>query len=79
MLRILLPVSQDWVNIGTMLSLSDGRLTAIKTRCRDIPNDCLREMLKEWLQLTNPPPTKSALIDAVEVYDASLAEKISAL
>ena len=62
-----------------MLELSDGRLTAIKTRCRDVPNDCLREMLKEWLQQDNPPPTKSALVDAVEMYNPTLAEKISAL
>ena len=74
-----MPMSQDWVNIGTMLSISHGRLTAIKTRCRDVPDNCLREMLSEWLQQTNPKPTKSALVDAVEVYNPTLAEKISAL
>ena len=79
MLKILLPVSQDWVNIGTMLSLSDKQLTAIKTRCKDVPNDCLREMLNEWLQQTSPRPTKSALVEAIEAYNPSLAKKISAL
>ena len=78
MLRILLPVSGQWMNIGVMLSLSDGRLTAIETRCGNVPDNCLREMLKEWLQQTNPPPTKSALVDTVGAYDPSLAEKISA-
>ena len=79
LLRILLPVSSKWVNIGTMLTLSDGCLTAIKTRCGDASDNCLREMLKEWLQQTNPPPTKSALVNAVKVYNPSLAEEISAL
>ena len=62
-----------------MLSLSNERLIAIETRCGNAPDNCLREMLKEWLQQTNPPPTKSALVDAVGAYDPSLAEKISAL
>ena len=79
MLRILLPVSKDWMNIGTMLSLSHGRLTAIETRCRDVPANCLREMLNDWLQQTDPQPTKSALVDAVEMFNPLLAEKISAL
>ena len=79
MLKILLPMSQDWENIGTMLSLSDKHLTAIKARCKDVPDKCLKEMLSDWLKQTNPRPTKSALVDAVEMYNPSLAEKISAL
>ena len=79
LLRILLPVSRQWMNIGVMLSLSHGRLTAIETRCRGAPDSCLREMLNEWLQQVNPHPTKLALVDAVEMYNPSLAEKISAL
>ena len=79
MLRILLPVCSRWMNIGIMLSLDHGCLTAIKTRCRGVPDDCLREMLNEWLQQVNPPPTKSALVSAVENYNPSLAEEISTL
>ena len=79
MLRILLPVSSQWMNIGTMLNLNHGRLTAIETRYRGVPDNCLREMLNEWLQQVNPPPTKSALVNAVENYNPSLAEEISAL
>ena len=79
MLRILLPVSSQWMNIGTMLSLSQERLTAIEIHCRGAPDNCLREMLNEWLQQDNPPPTKSALVSAVKMYNPSLAEKISAL
>ena len=67
------------MNIGVMLSLSHGHLTAIETRCKGVPDNCLREMLNDWLQQTNPRPTKSALVDAVEAYDPSLAKKISAL
>ena len=78
-LRILRPVSSQWINIGVMLSLNHGCLTAIETRNRGVPDNCLRDMLKEWLQRVNPPPTKSALVDAVEMYNPSLADEISAL
>ena len=79
MLKILLPMSQDWENIGTMLSLNDKQLTAIKARCKDVPDKCFKEVLNVWLKQTDPPPTKSALVDAVEMYNPSLADKISAL
>ena len=79
MLKILLPMSQDWENIGTMLSLSDKHLTAIKARCKDVPDKCLKEMLSDWLKQTNPRPTKSALVEAVGMYNPSLADEISAL
>ena len=67
------------MNIGVMLSLSHERLTAIETRCKGIPDNCLREMLNDWLKQKVPPPTKSALVDAVKMYDQSLADRISAL
>jgi hypothetical protein len=79
MFKILLPLSSHWMNIGVMLSLSHGQLTAFETKCRGVPDNCLREMLSAWLKQTDPRPTKSALVDAVEMYDPSLAEKISAL
>ena len=67
------------MNIEVMLSLNYQRLTAIETRCGGVPDDCLREMLIEWLHQINRQPTKSALIEAVEVYNPSLTEEISAL
>ena len=79
MLRILLPASKQWMNIGVMLSLNYQHLTAIGTRCSGVPDDCLREMLNDWLQQVNPQPTKSALVNAVKMYNPPLAEKISAL
>ena len=79
LLRILLPASSQWMNIGVMLSLRHECLTAIEARCRGVPDNCLREMLNDWLQQTDPRPTKSALADAIELYNPSLAEKISAL
>ena len=79
LLKILLPVSSQWMNIGVMISLSHERLTAIETRCKGVPDNCLREMLNDWLKQKDPPPTKSALVDAVKMYDKSLADSISAL
>ena len=64
------------MNIGVLLSLDHGRLTAIEARCRGDPDNCLREMLNEWLQQVNPRPTNSALVDAVREYNPSLAETL---
>lgn len=75
--RLLMPLSEHWKNIGVLLELKDGDLGKIGNKCRDVPDDCLREMISLWLKQVNPRPTKSALVEAVEAYDPSLAVKIA--
>ena len=79
MFKFLLPLSTYWKNIGVLLELENANLSRIESECRGVPDNCLREMLSMWLRQVDPPPTKSALVDAVETYDPTLAQKISAL
>ena len=39
-------------------------------------NDCLLEMLSEWLKQVDPPPTWNDIADAVERVDLLKAEEI---
>jgi hypothetical protein len=39
-------------------------------------NDRLQEMLSEWLKQIDPPPTWTALAEAVEAVDSSKAMEI---
>lgn len=39
-------------------------------------NDCLSEMLSEWLKQVNPQPTWAALANAVECVDQVIAQEI---
>ena len=68
--------SRNWHNIGVMLGLNSGLLGNIDDKYRGNPDDCLREMLSLWLKQVNPPPTRKALAEAVEVYDPMLAKQI---
>ena len=79
MLKLLLPLSTHWKIIGILLELENANLSRIESEYRGVPDDCLREMLSMWLRQVDPPPTRSALVDAVETYDPTLAQKISAL
>ncbi len=43
------PARDRWKNILLALDISSDTMTSIGTRCRDIPEDCFREVLIEWL------------------------------
>ena len=73
--RLLLPVASQWQNMGTLLDIPDGQLAAIKSNEQRVES-CLREMLNTWLKQTDPPPTWSDLVNAVEPFDPSVAEKV---
>ncbi len=59
----LLDVCADWENIGLGLRLKSGTLDAMKGPFKE-PKDCLRDMLKEWLN-TSPDPSWRSLIQAL--------------
>ena len=71
----LLPLAAEWRNIGVMLDISDDKLQAIE-RDRQQGNDCLREMISEWLKSIDPPPTWSKLADAVKPFHPAMAKEI---
>ena len=59
-------VSAEWEEIGIFLHIEDGILQAIEC---DNPNNsrkCFNKMLRHWLKQVNPPPTWSAIIDAID-------------
>ena len=69
-------VSADWEDIGIGLELKQGDLSAIKSDHQECKK-CFREMLKLWLKQVDPPPTWSAIIEAIEVFEyESLAEEL---
>ncbi len=62
-LKELVDVCADWENIGLELRLSPGILDAIKGPYK-VHEDCLRDMLKKWLN-TSPDPSWQSLIEAL--------------
>ena len=74
-LRILLPLATYWNTIGTLLGLSKPVLDEIMSNEEGV-NDRLYGMLSEWFKQVDPPPSWTALADAVEVIDESKAMEI---
>ena len=65
-MRELIKVDFRWQNIGIFLGVDPHRLESIKTAEHNDTQNCLREMLQIWLKKINPPPSWSAIIDALE-------------
>jgi hypothetical protein len=59
-------VDSKWENIGILLKIEPYRLESVRTAERNDPQNCLREMLKLWLNKINPPPSWSAITDAIK-------------
>ena len=54
-------VSDKWDDVGIELEVDDRLLIQIR---KDYPGDskqCLKEVLREWLQTNNPPPSWEAI------------------
>ena len=59
-------VADKWKVIGILLEIPKGKLSGIGEKCRDNPQSCLVEMVGMWLEQVHPPPTWTAIIEAVE-------------
>ena len=69
--------SDKWEDIGILLGIEPGRLNAIKTAENHTAQSCLREMLKIWLNRVSPPPSWSAIAEAIELLgDQTLANHL---
>jgi hypothetical protein len=74
--ELLCKVSADWEDIGLTLDLNEGDLSAIKNDHHE-SKKCFREMLKLWLKQVEPPPTWSAIIEAIDTLQyESLAKEL---
>ena len=66
LLRELHSIANEWENIGILLDIKDGQLEQIKMDNAGDSKACLREMLRVWLSRVAPPPSWSAMADALD-------------
>ena len=59
-------VADKWEDIGILLDIGDGRLSQINLDKAGDSKSCLREMLRVWLSRVAPPPSWSAMADALD-------------
>ena len=52
--------------IGIRLEIPKGKLAGITEKYQHDPSRCLMDMLEIWLEQIHPPPTWTAIIQAVE-------------
>ena len=57
-------IHHKWYNIGLQLGIAFTALDAIKANQRTT-DECLTEMLKQWLTRDSPPPSWSGLVEAL--------------
>ena len=63
--KILFPIKDDWNGMGKSLHVDPDTLLEI-TNIYKKSEDCLREMLREYLQKRNPLPMWQELVQAAE-------------
>ena len=67
----------DWEDMGIQLDINDGELKQLKSDNRGGSKACLREMLRIWLNRVDPPPSWSAIAEAIEdLGDEQLAQEL---
>ena len=67
-------VASEWRFIGIQLQLKSGELDTFKTK---EDKAALIEVLEMWLKTVDPPPTWKAIIDAVRLFNPSLATSLT--
>lgn len=58
-------VDDKWKILGIHLGLEE-RLDSIEENCKQDSKKCLLEILRTWLKQVDPPPTWTAIIEAVD-------------
>ena len=74
--RLLMPIAYKWKTIGTLLQVKNSSLNNIKKDNQNESEECLQEMLGQWLRQVDPQPSWQALVDVVKEVDPNLADKI---
>ena len=59
-------VANEWEDIGIQLDIEEGQLRQIKSDNVGDSKACLREMLRVWLSHVAPPPSWSAMANALD-------------
>ena len=71
----LLPLAFQWKTIGIILRIPKHVLDKVQSDEEGI-NNCLQEMLSQWLKQVDPAPTWKDLANAVDVVDQKKAKEI---
>lgn len=70
-------VASKWEDVGILLDIEPESLESLKTAENNSSQSRLREMLKIWLKKINPPPSWSAIADALQsLGDEQLAQNL---
>jgi hypothetical protein len=75
--KLLIPIAEEWQNIGILLGVEDDTLTSIAADGKlkkDI--DRLREILRLWISQEDPVPSWEALAEAVEPFSDEVVAKV---
>ena len=76
LLKIFIPIKDDWMGIGKSLNLDPDILLQIQNVYKK-SEACLREMLRNYLQRKNPLPMWQELVQTAEGYSQAVANSIS--
>ena len=77
MIELYNTVANNWRPIGIHLGISNAKLNVIAADHRGESQKCLMAMLDEWLHQTDPPPSWSAIVEALEfIRRPDIAQKI---
>ena len=66
LLKELKVAASDWEDIGIELEIADSNLKQIRSNNSGDSKACLREMLRMWLSRVDPPPSWSAIVEALD-------------
>ena len=78
LLRELRVAASVWEDIGILLGIDDGQLKQIESDNASDIKACLREMLRVWLSRVDPPPSWSAIVEALKLLgEESLAAQLT--
>ena len=69
LLRELRRVANEWEDIGIELDIEEGQLRQINADKGGDSRACLRDMLRMWRSRVVPPPSWSAMADALGTLD----------
>ena len=73
LVNILVPIQNNWQDLGIKLAINPQKLENIGQKYGQMAHQCLREMLREYLQHHYPPPTWDKLANHVCEYNRSVA------
>ena len=76
LVNILAPIQGKWRDLGSKLSIKPQKLNEIEENHANLAKQCLREMLREYIECPCPLPTWEELVNHVDEYNHDVANAI---